>query len=316
MRRFLLLFVTVILLSACLPQKTQISEIPHERYTQAAKTVFVQLTQNALLTPSVTPTNTPEPTATITNTPSPSPTIPTQTPTWSFQEKGEIVAPILVYYNISKGPEDDPDYDPESQYTITPEVFQQQLMALKSKGYESIPVSLLTDAILFGTVIPHRPILITFDSTTEGIYNNAFPIMQEIGFIGLLFLTVNQINQEGMLTEGQITEMISAGWQIGSRGMNGYNLTSNYDYLSYEISGSKSSLEEMFGVPVTVFAYPYGKTDDMITPRVSSWGYQAAMGLTWYQNSKHTNQSLFYMSRFEVLNGEEVDQILADLPWQ
>jgi peptidoglycan/xylan/chitin deacetylase (PgdA/CDA1 family) len=139
--------------------------------------------------------------------------------------------------------------------------------------------------------------------------------MQAADFNALLFLTVNQIGKEGMLTKDQISEIISAGWQIGSRGMNGYNLTANYDFLSNEIAGSKSALEEMFGVPINVFAYPYGRTDDIITPRVSAWGYQAAMGLTWYQNSKHSDQNLFYLSRFEVLNGESIEQILADLPW-
>lgn len=315
MLRKIWILVSVLLLTGCFSQNQSFAQIPHERYTEAVKTVAVQLTKNAVLTPSITPTNTPEPTSTITSTPEPSPTVPTPTATWYFHEKGEILAPILVYYHIASSLSDNPEYDPENPNNLSPEIFQQQLASFKAKGYETIPVSLLVDAILFGAEIPQRPLLITFDVTSAGIYNHAFPILQEAGYTGILFLTVNQIGQEGMLTAAQIEEMITAGWEIGSRGMNGYNLTANYDFLSNEIFGSKTQLEEMFDVEVRVFAYPYGRTDDIILPRVSAWGYQAAMGLTWYENSKHSDQNIFYLSRFEVLNSENIDSVLENLPW-
>ena len=88
--------------------------------------------------------------------------------------------------------------------------------------------------------------------------------------------------------------------QIGSRGYNGYDLTSDYSYLSDEISGSRLQLEELFGTSVKVFAYPYGRTDDVILQRISPWGYSAAVGTTWYQVIEHTSMNLFYLARFEV----------------
>lgn len=315
MRYSMLVLFLCLLLAACIPQNTITSKIPHERYTEAVKTVAVQLTQNARLTPSVTPTETPQPTATITNTPEPTPTVPTPTATWHFEEKGEIITPILVYYHIADDASEIPGQDAGSQYMLPKDEFQQQLAEIKQRGYESIPITVLTNAMLFGTEMPQRPIVFTFDSTAEVTYNNAFLLMQEAGFTGTIFLTVNQIGQENMLTVAQINEMIAAGWQIGSSGMNGYNLTSDHSLLSDEISGSRLALQELFDTSVTVFAYPYGRTDDVILPRVSAWGYEAAVGLNWYDAPQHNAGNIYYLSRYEVLAAENHNDLLEYLPW-
>ena len=315
MKKLLFLTIIAVLLTACLPQ-TRVADIPHERYTEVVKTVAVQLTKNALLTPSVTPTETPEPTPTITNTPEPTATVPSPTPTWAYHDKGEITAPILVYYNIAGSTADNPGYDPAAQNNVAPDLFRQHISALRQTGYETISMTRLINAILFGAELPEHPIVITFDANSEGIYTQAFPIMKEFGFVGNLFLTANQINQEGMLTVDEIKELMDAGWVVGSRGMNGYDLTSDYNLLSDEVAGSKAALEEKLDTTITLFAYPFGRADDIIFPRVAAWGYEAAVGLSWYRTSKHSDQTIFYLSRYEVLNGETIEQVFTDLPWQ
>ena len=315
MKQIFVILIIALLLTACIPQ-LQVTNIPHELYTEMAKTVAVQLTANALLTPSVTPTATPEPTATATATPEPSPTVPSPTPTWLYQDRGEVQVPILVYYNIADDMKDNPSYSADAVNNISPVHFEQQMTALRDNGYVTIPVSLLMNTMLFGGDIPSKPIIITFDVTSQGIYTKAFPVMQQLGFVGNIFVAYNEIGQQGMLTVSMIKEMMEAGWNVGSRGMNGYDLTAGFANISDEISGSRLKLGELLGTEITIFAYPYGRSDDIIFPRVSEWGYKAALGLTWYTNSKHSSQNIYYLARFEVLNGETLAQIFADLPWQ
>ncbi len=315
MKQIIVILLIALVATACLPQM-QVTSIPHEMYTEAAKTVAVQLTANALLTPSVTPTFTPEPTATHTATPEPSPTVPSPTPTWQYQDRGEVQTPILVYYNIADDLSDNPNYTSNATNNISVMHFEQQMVTLRDNGYVTIPISLLINTMLFGGDIPSRPVIITFDATSQGIYTKAFPLMRQLGFVGNIFVAYNEIGQEGMLTVSMIKEMMDAGWVIGSRGMNGYDLTAGFANISDEISGSRLKLTELLGTEITIFAYPYGRADDIVFPRVSEWGYDAALGLTWYVNSKHNSDNIYYLARFEVLKGETLEQIFADLPWQ
>ena len=313
MRRITLTILLGLVLAGCAGQNIP-TGVPHERYTEAVKTVVFQLTQNALLTPSVTPTSTPEPTSTITLTPEPSPTVPSPTATWSYHTRGTIEAPILVYYHIADEASDYAGFNPEAVDQISPSVLQQHMTALREKGYVSITMDTLINTLLYGSEMPAKPIVITFDSTSEGIYSKAFPVLQAQGYIGMMFLTVQDIGKEGMLTVDQIKEMIQAGWGVGSHGMYGRDLTADHSTISEEISTSRLQLEELLGVPVTVFSYPYGRTDDVILTRISTWGYTAAVGLHWYDSTTHSTDYIYYLSRIEIRNDGSADGIISNLP--
>ena len=305
----------LMLTSACTPIPIS-TDIPHELYTEMVKTVMVQLTHNAGLTPSSTPTETARPTSTPSATPLPTPTVPSSTPTWIYRQAGNITAPILVYYGVSSSQAEAGSPTTQSGQSVYVETFRQQLLVLQENGYVSIPISTLLTAIIFGTELPSRPMVITFDSTGEEIYLVAFEIMKDTGFVGNIFITVNDLDQEGKLSSEQVKEMMAAGWEIGSRGLTGRDLTVDYSFLSDEISKSRTTLEEKLAIPIKYFAYPNGRTDNVIITRVSSWGYEAAFGLTWYDNSQHGVDNLFYLSRIEVTNGEPLDSIFSNLPWR
>ena len=312
MKKVLLFLIAVFLLAGCGIVESDQGD-PSLKYTEAVKTVSIQLTNQALLTPSATVTFTPEPTATMTSTPEPSPTVPSPTPTWEYNEAGSVRAPILVYYHVADDQTDNPTYDSGNDNNVSSATFAEQMVYLSDNGFSAVPVSLLVQAITEGANIPMKPVAITFDGGTSGIYTKAFPIMNELGFTGTLFITINYLDQPGYLTSAQVKEMIAAGWEIGSRGYNGYDLTSDYTYLSDEISGSRLALEELFGTSVSVFAYPYGRTDDVILQRISPWGYSAAVGTSWYQVNEHTTLNLYYLSRFEVKNSWILDNFGAVL---
>ena len=207
-------------------------------------------------------------------------------------------------------------YEAGDEVNISSQTFQQQMTILKEAGYSAIPISSIVKAIKTGTEIPVYPVAITFDAMSIGIYQKAFPIMKELDFIATLFVTFNHLDTDGMITTVQLEEMMDAGWEIGSRGMNGYDLTNDYSLLSNEISGSRLALEEKFGIPITLFAYPYGRSDDMVLERVFSWGYDAAVGYTWYESPEHTNLNLYYLSRYVIKNGYSVEQFVSFLPWK
>jgi peptidoglycan/xylan/chitin deacetylase (PgdA/CDA1 family) len=314
MRRLLTPILLLLMLAGCIPQpQPETGNIPHERYTEAAGTVAVQLTKNFLLTPSVTPTFTPEPTGTATLTPEPSPTLPSPTATYAYHMRGAVDAPILVYYTIADDAADTANFNAEAADQLSSAALQAHLAILREKGYDTITVETLINTLIFGGELPEKPLVITFDSTAAGIYTRAFPALQAAGYTGNVYVTVADIGQTGMLTADQLKELLAAGWSVGSHGMYGRDLTADHNTIGEELSTSRVRLEEMLGAPVTIFSYPFGRTDDVILSRIGQWGYTGALGLHWYDTTEHSVDYLFYLSRIEVENNESGQAAVENL---
>lgn len=312
MKKTLTLSVVIILLGflslyACSPQAEPMDV--NAIYTEAAMTVAVQFTEAAAKIPTATASLTPEPTATeVPPTPTMEPTL-TPTEAWTFHSPGPVIAPIFLYNMVAASAEDDPNYQWESNYPIEPEVFRLQMLTLKEAGYTAVPISLIVKAIREGAELPPKPVAITFDMGRVSIYTKAFPIMQEMGFVGNAFIPSNYLDGGGMLTTAQTKELMAAGWEIGSNGMNHTDLTT-YQNLGDEISGSRLALQEKLGVEITTFAY-VGIPDGSIIQRVAEWGYLGGVGLL--KTTEHP--APYYLGRYEMTSDVSLEDFAAFLPW-
>ena len=301
----------ILVLTACSPKPAPIDT--NAIYTEAAMTVAVQFTEAAAKIPTATPappTETPEPSPTMappTATTEPTP-VPTQA--WVFHPAGPVIAPVLLYNSVADSVADDPNYQWESNYNISTADFYTQMLILKESGYTAITVSQLVKAIRDGADLPPKPVVITFDIGRQTIYTKAFPILQEMGFVGTAFIPSNYLNGGGMLTIEQAKELAAAGWEIGSNGMNHTDLTT-YENLGDEISNSRLALQEKLGVDVTSFSY-VGIPDGNIISRVAEWGYYGAVGLL--QTTEHPMP--YYIGRYEMTNDRTIENFVGILPWQ
>ncbi|MCZ2128292.1 MAG: polysaccharide deacetylase family protein [Anaerolineales bacterium] len=265
-------------------------------------------------TPAPTATATATATATITPTPSSTPT-PTQTftptPTATAVRvvfgPGSITLPILLYHHVQP-------VAYLNRFIVPPEHFEQQMKLLADWGYETITVEQLTQAIVNGAELPPRPILITFDDGDAGIFENAFPVMQKYGFKAVFYLVSNYLNAPEFVTTDQVKVLINAGWEIGSHGLGHLDLTKSQGHQEDETRESKRRLEEMFGVPVNSFAYPFGAIDASSANYVVYAGYIAAMGLGPFPSQGLNNR--YYLQRWEVEGDFKIADLAAFLPWK
>jgi peptidoglycan/xylan/chitin deacetylase (PgdA/CDA1 family) len=258
-----------------------------------------------IIPPSYTPTFTYTPTST--NTPLPTDTpVPTETPARVWTPPGHVTAPILLYHHVS-----DAGYG--NRYYITVDDFRAQMEALRDWGYTTITPSDLVNVLINGGELPDRPVVITFDDGNVNIYENAFPIMHELGFVGAVYIVANRLQAKNYLHVEQLQAMANNGWEIGSHAMSHTDLTTDYSIARYEILQSRLTLEDATGEPINTFAYPYGKTDEFVTNRVSEYGYQAGMGLG--SSYEHTLWTLFYLSRIEVQGDYGFSKFASLLPW-
>jgi peptidoglycan/xylan/chitin deacetylase (PgdA/CDA1 family) len=255
--------------------------------------------------PTLTPTMTDTPVSTDTPTPTDTP-IPTSTPALELIAAGHVKAPILLYHHIS-----DEGYG--NRYYVTLADFRAQMEALKEWGYTSITVSQLVKVLLNGGELPLRPVVITFDDGNLDVYQNAFPIMREVGFIGTNYIVVNRLQSKYFMNVEQLQELSDAGWEIGSHSMTHTDLTTDHSIANYEIRQSLLNLENATGEAVSTFAYPYGETDEFITTKVSEYGYSAGMGLGL--GTDHYLSTLFYLSRIEIHGEFDLSTFVSLLPW-
>jgi peptidoglycan/xylan/chitin deacetylase (PgdA/CDA1 family) len=270
------------------------------------QTPFQALTNTPIIDlPTFTPTSTHTPSPTDTPLPTDTP-IPTPTSNLIWHPSGDAIAPILLYHHVA-------DIDYQNRYYVSVSDFRAQMEALRSWGYTSITVTDLVNVLIKGGEFPNRPVVITFDDGNLDVYQNAFPILHEMGFVATTYIVANRLQASNFVDVEQLQEMADDGWEIGCHSMSHADLTIDHSMANYEMAQSRSNLEEATGEPVNTFAYPYGKTDEFITDRVSKYGYSAGMGLG--SGFEHTLGSLFYLSRIEVQGDYGLNQFAALLPW-
>jgi|APSaa5957512622_1039677.scaffolds.fasta_scaffold09713_2 peptidoglycan/xylan/chitin deacetylase (PgdA/CDA1 family) len=183
-----------------------------------------------------------------------------------------------MYHCVSNFPhEKDIPYD-----NVPPELFRTHMQILASEHYNVISLSALAKKIETKQNIPQKTIAITFDDGYKNNYQNAFPILEDMGFCATLFLIVNAIDKQQPfehllwdeisqkhflghpesrlpLNWGEVREIAQSGMEIASHGLTHRSI----GYLEpeearKEIFESKEILENAISNEVKCFSYPFG----------------------------------------------------------
>lgn len=88
--------------------------------------------------------------------------------------------PVLMYHDIG-------DEEPDNGMVITPELFEEQLAALRNAGYESVSFAELEEYVNGTGALPERCVVITFDDGYLSNYEYAYPILRKYGFKATVF---------------------------------------------------------------------------------------------------------------------------------
>lgn len=187
---------------------------------------------------------------------------------------------ILMFHSISR-----PDNPHEKSYYVSPDRFRRFLSWLEMMEYRH-----LGPAEWFEGERPDRKVLLTFDDAYDDLFSELMPGLRRKKLRPLVFVVVNcigktnswdanqPVRKRSTLTLEQMREMQRAGATFGSHSLTHPLLTSLSDCeLRREVSESKSKLEDLLGVPVEWFAYPYGDVDRRVRAAVVEAGYKAAV---------------------------------------
>ena len=210
-----------------------------------------------------------------------------------------VVVPILMYHHVAAA---GPDADAiRRDLSVSPANFEAQLRYLIARGYQPTTLKALMMHLQVGEPLPSKPVILTFDDGFKDQYTNAYPVLKRYGFVGSFFI-ITRFADEGREEHMSWTEVESLhanGMEIGSHSYTHPSLRGkSFDYIVWQVLGSKEAIEARTHEPVRFFSYPSGQYDQGVVDVLRSAGYWGAV--TVEAGSLQSSQRPFEFKRIRV----------------
>lgn len=199
--------------------------------------------------------------------------------------------PILIYHSVRP-------YYPGitkivKEYTVPPDIFDDQMKYLRDNGYTAITMDDLMNYFSFGTKLPEKPVVVTLDDGWENQYRYAYPILQKYNYPAVFFIYPGAVNAKHFLTWDEVNTMVSNNMIIGDHTYSHPELPKVTDAtaLNKEIVVSRQVIQDHIHKIVKDFAYPFGAYEKKDIDLVKQAGYQSAR--TVFSGTKQTTNILF-----------------------
>jgi peptidoglycan/xylan/chitin deacetylase (PgdA/CDA1 family) len=203
--------------------------------------------------------------------------------------------PVLCYHHILNVSKEQLRND----YEVTADAFRQQMKILADSGYHTITPDQLHDYLTIGTVLPEKPVMITFDDTDEEQFTIGKTEMDKYGFKGVYFIMNISIGKPRYMTKEMIRQLADEGHIICNhtydhRRVDRYEQQSMVEYggrkvrvndWEFELTEPSKSLETITGRPVEYFAYPFGIWKENVIPEIKKRGIKLAFQLSAKRDS-------------------------------
>jgi peptidoglycan/xylan/chitin deacetylase (PgdA/CDA1 family) len=235
--------------------------------------------------------------------------IPLPTPHDNYS--ATLKVPILMYHYISLPPENADEY--RVDLSVFPDEFKTQMQFLVNNGYETIDLYDLSLAIVGEKELPPRPVIITMDDGYRDNYENAFPILQELGLSATFFIVTEFVDQgsPNYMDWRMIEEMAAAGMRIEPHSKTHADLTEHErDFIIWEVLGSTETLEAHTKYRPRYLAYPGGWYNDEVQQIVAELGFWGAV--TTARGLTHGFEDRFEWSRIRIRGTTTIGEF-ADL---
>jgi peptidoglycan/xylan/chitin deacetylase (PgdA/CDA1 family) len=218
--------------------------------------------------------------------------------------------PILMYHAIAPAP---PGAALPNLWVPQAE-FEEQMKWLDGEGYHAVTMGQLVSAWEGGEPIPRKPVVVSFDDGLQSQYVGAKPMLDRLGWPGVLNLTIDHVDS-GEITDEQVTQLLDSGWELGSHTFTHRDLTElDSTELEREIAGARSELIQRFATAVDFFCYPAGDYNARVLRAVRDAGYAGAT--TTHEGLATPDQNPFELSRIRVEPGMGAGGLEASLRQQ
>ncbi len=243
-----------------------------------------------------------------------------------------IRVPVIMYHHMLK------DTSRLGRYTISPAMFENDLIYLKEHGYESISVGQLIDHAETGAPLPEKPVVITFDDGYESFYTYAWPLLKQYGFKATLsvigvysdqysenpdhHINYSHVTWEEVaeMTAGGLVEVACHSYDMhreggprrGARRMKGETAEQYRAALTADVERFQVQLETWLGARTVIYTYPFGDVSDDALPTLKALGFKAAM--TCYEKPNYfigSKEELYTIMRFNRTPSKDVAELVG-----
>jgi peptidoglycan/xylan/chitin deacetylase (PgdA/CDA1 family) len=201
--------------------------------------------------------------------------------------------PILCYHQVRNWTASDGKMGKD--YIVPIAEFKSQMKMLADSGYNTILPDQLYNYLAYGTKLPKKPIMLTFDDTKLDQYTAAIPEMKKYGFKGVFFIMTVSLGKPNYMSKAQVKELSDAGHVIGSHTYDHQNVKKYQgdDWVT-QIEKPTKTLKEITGKDITYFAYPFGLWNKEAIPELKKRGFTSAFILA---EKRDENDPLFTIRR-------------------
>ncbi len=195
----------------------------------------------------------------------------------------------------------------KSNLSISVSNFENQIQYFHKLGFKTITFDNVGENV-------SNPLIITFDDGYKDNLNNALPILKKYNFKSICFVVSSLIGKSNiwdkntnnyvykeLLSKSDINEWLSNGMCIGSHGKNHKSLIKlSKNEIFDEIKDSKNDIENMIGLKINSFSYPFGKINS-ISSDIAKKTYKFAVSTmrSRFNTNKHKD---FFIPRVHMSN--------------
>ena len=180
------------------------------------------------------------------------------------------------------------------RYILPLESFRQQMSWLKNSGWHALNV---TEALNYPN---QNCVCLTFDDGCETDLIAAAPLLREFGFRATFYVTAGFLGTPGYLSEEQLRQLDSEGFEIACHSMTHAYLTDVSEAeVRREIVDAKTRIEQILGHAIEHFSCPGGRYDRRTLAMVRQAGFKTLANSDFHANTSAT--SAYELGRIAIL---------------
>lgn len=235
-----------------------------------------------------------------------------------------VKVPVIMYHSVLK------DTARSGKYVVTPDTLTNDIKYLKSKGYTFVSAQELIDYSEHGTLLPEKPVLLTFDDGHYNFYGYVMPILEENGANAVVsvvgsytdeFSESNIKNMSyGYVRWSEVYDMfLSSRVEVGNHSYDFHGSKNGREGSKRKRDESLDAYKQVFvsdtekaqnrfmtktGFTPVIYTYPLGAYSEETTEWLKEMGFKMSFSCTEGVNlvTRDPN-SLFLLKRFNRPSG-------------
>ena len=193
---------------------------------------------------------------------------------------GYQIVPILTYHNLAG--------QAKGRLVLASSSFREQMHYLKTNGYRVVSLADFIEFTRLNRQLPQRAVVLTFDDGYRAFKDYAYPVLKELGFTATLFIYTDWVGAgRGALSWNDLRELSAEGFDVQAHTKSHADLRraageteAQYSRrMQAELEQPQELFNKNLGRRSQVLAYPYGRWEEGLLPKVKEHGYIAAFSV-------------------------------------